>query len=96
MFEWDEEKNKLNRKNHGISFEEATEVFNFTHLTYIDDRHDYGEVREITIGQITSLSLIVVVHTQRNGLIRIISARKALKYERSKFYEYIKKTIKGD
>ena len=92
-FEWDENKNIKNRQKHGISFNEAKEIFDRPVLTYIDHRQDYGEVREISIGAIEGLIIIVVVHTDRDDKIRIFSARKATSKERKKFYAYFKKKI---
>lgn len=87
-FEWDEEKNRLNVEKHGISFEEAVLVFDDVHLSRPDTREDYGEVREITIGMIAGTVVAVVVHTDRDDAIRIISARKANKRERSDYHGY--------
>ena len=47
-FEWDEDKNRFNIEKHGISFEEAVRVFDDIHLSRLDTREDYGEVRNIT------------------------------------------------
>lgn len=91
-FEWDEAKNRRNIEKHGISFEEAQAVFEDSHaLTWVDDRFEYGEVREITLGEIPLETVqtnivVVVVHTDRNGTTRIISARKATRKERT-YYE---------
>lgn len=87
-FEWDENKNQSNFEKHGIYFEEAVEVFKSDCLTWIDDRKDYGETREITIGEINKHIVLVLVHTDRFGTIRIISARKANERERRKYYEH--------
>jgi len=89
MFEWDENKNRQNLTKHKISFEEAIEIFNGIVFTKIDDRYDYGEVREISIGAIQGVVIITVAHTERNGKIRIISARKATVKERKDYYEYL-------
>jgi hypothetical protein len=89
MFEWDENKNRQNLKKHKISFEEAIEIFNGIVFTKIDDRYDYGEVREISIGAIQGVVIITVAHTERNCKIRIISARKATAKERKDYYEYL-------
>ena len=86
-FEWDENKNQANFKKHGIYFEEAVEIFKNNYFTWIDERKDYKEVREITIGKLHKNILIVMVHTDRFGIIRIISARKANQRERRKYYE---------
>jgi len=88
QFEWDENKNQSNYEKHGIYFEEAVEVFKSDCLTWIDDRKNYGETREITIGEVSKNIVLVLVHTDRFGNIRIISARKANERERSKYYEH--------
>lgn len=91
-FEWNHDKNKINLEKHGISFEEACLVFESDILTWVDNRKNYNEIRKISIGTIDKMLVIVVVHTDRNGLTRIISARTANKKERKLYYEYIKKT----
>ena len=90
-FEWDESKNLSNISKHGIDFEQAKMVFNDPNLlTFEDNRFNYGEIREISIGQLLlstqiKIIIIVVVHTQRDGKIRLISARKANKQERKRY-----------
>ena len=76
---------------HGISFEEALFIFDGDVLTGVDTRRDYGETRKISIGAIQGLIVIVVVHTDRNGLIRIISARLANRKERQKYHDYLRR-----
>ncbi|MFM7438385.1 MAG: BrnT family toxin, partial [Snowella sp.] len=82
-FDWDNNKNQSNLTKHGISFDEEIPLFDDPNiLTFGDDRFNYGETRFILIGQITLVTqskkvIIVVVHTQRNQTIRLISARKA-------------------
>ncbi|MBN3874710.1 BrnT family toxin [Nostoc sp. JL33] len=88
-FEWDKNKNQQNIQKHGISFEEATEIFNGVVFTSIDQRYDYEEIREISIGSIQAVVIITVAHTDRNGKIRLISARKATPKERRTYYEYL-------
>ncbi|MEH1999688.1 MAG: BrnT family toxin [Nostoc sp.] len=88
-FEWDKNKNQQNIQKHGISFEEATEIFNGVVFTSIDQRYDYEEIREISIGSIQGVVIITVAHTDRNGKIRLISARKATPKERRTYYEYL-------
>ncbi|WP_071818230.1 BrnT family toxin [Crocosphaera subtropica] len=90
-FEWDEQKNKNNIIKHGISFQEAKEIFKDPSLlTYIDDRFNYEETRQLSIGQLflpkQPIIIVLVVHTDRNGVTRIISARRASRKKR-KFYE---------
>jgi uncharacterized protein len=88
-FEWDDNKNRINRLQHGVSFEEAAEIFRGPVFTMVDDRLNYGEERLISIGLIGSVVVVVVVHTDRNGRIRIISARKANRRERQEYYEHL-------
>lgn len=88
FFEWDEGKNTSNFKKHGIRFEEAAQIFLGPTATEIDDRGDYGEVREISIGLIGAAVCIIVIHTDREGTLRIISARRATRLERLKYDEY--------
>ncbi len=90
-FEWDEEKNKANLAKHGIAFEEAALIFRGLTLSAIDERQDYGERREISIGQLPEPVVVAVVHTDRRGVTRIISARLASRAERRKYDDYCKK-----
>ncbi len=89
-FEWDENKSRLNRKKHGISFAIAVEVFADPFCLTIPDRTVRNEERFWTVGRLENLIILVVVHTSRNEqgeeITRIISARKATPRER-KFYE---------
>jgi uncharacterized DUF497 family protein len=89
-FEWDEQKNRANRRKHKISFELASEVFVDPFCFTIRDRVIEGEQRFWTVGSVGDVAVLVVVHTVREEgreeLIRIISARKATPRERY-FYE---------
>ena len=84
-FEWDEEKNLANQRKHGISFEEAATIFEGPVLS-LEDEGQEGEVRERSYGLIGGVVVACVVHTDRDGATRIISARKATARER-KAYE---------
>ena len=89
-YEWDESKSKRNIEKHGVSFYEATTVFyDSDALTFVDDRFSYSEVRFITIGEAwltdEAALVVVVVHTDRAGTTRIISARKASRKERARY-----------
>ncbi len=84
-FEWDEDKNRSNIAKHGISFETAVRIFNRPTVDQIDDRFEYGEQRTISIGVVDMIAALVVVHTDRNGTLRIISARKANRRERQHY-----------
>lgn len=89
-FEWDEEKNKLNIKKHGIDFSDVESMFDHPMLTTLDNRADYGEDRWISIGILLSITG-VVVYTEREGdIIRIISARKATQSEVCRYEKNIK------
>ena len=90
-FEWDEEKSISNLQKHGVSFEEAKEVFEDPfHISKLDHRFDYFEERWITLGKTKKDKILVVANMffDENGeeIIRIISARRANQKER-KFYE---------
>jgi uncharacterized DUF497 family protein len=85
-FEWDEAKAAENYAKHGVSFEMATEVFKDPFaVERLDDREDYGEDRFILVGTAEGV-LLTVVHTERNSCIRIISARRATKYEQDDYF----------
>jgi uncharacterized DUF497 family protein len=76
-FEWDEIKAAVSVRQHAVPFEYATRIFLDEHrLDAVDDRHDYGEARRLTLGQIEE-RVFVVVYTVRGDVIRLISARKA-------------------
>src|SRR5205085_2670330 len=71
-----------NIKEHGVTFEEASTVFSDPNgITIPDEAHSNGEDREITIGISHRLRIVVVSHTERAGITRIISARKATRNE---------------
>ena len=82
IFEWDENKAKINFQRHGISFEEAELAFNDDNaVDGLDESHSKNETRFNLIG-LTERGLIFVVYTEREeNIIRIISARKATKFE---------------
>ena len=85
-FEWNNKKALLNIRKHGITFEEASTVFGDSlSLSIPDPYHSIGEDRFITIGTSAKGRLVVVVHTDRHDIIRIISARKAAKNERNQY-----------
>lgn len=87
-FEWDEAKAFANIDKHGIDFIDAASVFNGETVTVEDNRYNYGERRFVTFGLLKGL-VIAVVHTERDDLVRIISARKATKYEQRIYFEEI-------
>ena len=88
-FEWDENKNEINQRKHGISFDEVTSVFRDTFAIVFDDPdHSEYEDRFLIIGMSTIKRICIVSHCYRgfDDRIRIISARTATKSER-KIYE---------
>jgi len=89
-YEWNEEKNKLNQDKHGISFEEAKEVFeDALQISKLDHRFSYFEERWITLGSTSKHKVLVVANLfftdDGEEIIRIISARKANKQERNTY-----------
>ncbi len=88
-YEWDAAKNITNQIKHGISFEEARLIFEGYVLTGVDGRRDYGETRYMSIGAIQGLIVIAVIHTDRDGTTRIISARLANRSERQKYHDHL-------
>lgn len=90
-FEWDDNKNRINQEKHGVSFEEAREVFDDTlQISRLDKRFNYFEERWITLGATKKEKILVVANlffsNDGEEIIRIISARKANNNER-KAYE---------
>ena len=91
QFEWDKNKNRVNKKKHGLNFEIASFVFQDPFLLSVpDDRHNYPEERWQSLGLIQDI-LIYVAHTvgeDDNGeeIIRIISARSATPSETRRYY----------
>jgi uncharacterized DUF497 family protein len=82
-FEWDPKKAAANLKKHGVSFQEAATVFGDPlAITFQDPDHSEGEERQLTFGLSLQRRLIVVSHTGRNDLTRIISARPMKRKER--------------
>ena len=88
MFEWDDEKNATNLLKHKLRFEEAILIFDGPVFSKVDDRTDYGEVRIISIGLIKKIVAVAVVHTDRSGIKRIISARLANRKERAEYHDH--------
>lgn len=87
-FEWDEEKELKNIKSHGIDFSTAALVFGDPNrIEKYDEIHSNNEDRFITIGIINGVEIVVmVVYTERENVIRIISARLAEKNEKEAYY----------
>ena len=76
----------MNIRKHGITFEEASTIFgDVLSRTIPDPYHSIGEDRYVTIGMSSKGKILVVVHTERYDVIRIISARKAEKNEKNQY-----------
>lgn len=90
-FEWDPEKNASNVQKHGLSFEEAASIFSGPVLTGPDET--VGEYREKSFGLLGGSVVVCVIHTDRGGNTRIISARKATRNERKHFDDYLKRAL---
>ena len=83
-FEWDDPKAASNLRKHGVSFDEALSVFGDPMaLTFADTDHSDNEDRSRTYGMSNQTRLLVIIHTERQNRIRLISARKATRYEKS-------------
>jgi uncharacterized DUF497 family protein len=88
VFEWDDAKNRANRKKHGVSFEEARSAFLDENARVMPDpEHSEEEERFVLLGLSTSLRILVVCHCyrQKDEVIRIISARKADREEQRQY-----------
>jgi uncharacterized DUF497 family protein len=88
-FVWDPVKARTNLAKHGISFEIAQEVWDDPLSVVSSDFMEDGEERWHAIGMVRPMLLLLVVHTypdpDNDGLVRIISARKAIPYERKRY-----------
>jgi uncharacterized protein len=89
-FEWDRDKSAGNLAKHGISFDEAVTIFEGPVFTLEDDG-PYEEPRERSYGLLAGTVVVCVIHTERDGATRIISARKATGRERKNFDAYLAK-----
>ncbi|MBI5729787.1 MAG: BrnT family toxin [Ignavibacteriales bacterium] len=87
-FDWNEEKANRNWRNHKVSFEEAKTVFNDPlSVTIGDPGHSIQENRYLDIGRSSRGRVLVVVYTEKEKAIRIISSRLATRKEREEYEE---------
>lgn len=92
-FDWDEAKNLSNQRKHGVSFEDASEVFRDPLFVSLKDRIEDGEQRWRTFGEVEGCLLLMVAHTvietnehdESVEMMRIISARRATRKERQRY-----------
>ncbi len=80
-YTWDEEKNRVNIRKHGIDFLDVSAMFQHPMVTFLDQRQDYGEDRWIGIGILKTLLAVVVFTEPKPDTVRIILARKATRNE---------------
>jgi len=89
-FEWDAKRNEANIRKHGVSFEEAREVFDDPlHVALLDERFDYFQERWVTIGATRRRRIVVAANLyfddEDEEIVRIISAREATTKERRQY-----------
>ncbi len=85
-FTWHEKKRRSNIRKHGLDFTRAHAVFAGTTFTFEDRRFDYGEQRLVTIGLLDD-GAVVIVHTETEEEIRIISMRRASRNEQRLYFK---------
>lgn len=88
-FEWDEKKRRENLKKHGLDFVDVWEIFENEVVTDNDRRFDYGEDRFYT-PRILKGVVVVLSHTEDDDLIRVISFRRAEKYEEEIYFAQVR------
>ena len=88
VFEWDNKKNQINQKKHGVSFEEAKSVFyDDNAIQFWDDDRSEAEDRFLLLGRSFKMRILLIVHCfrEQESVIRIISARKATQKESQEY-----------
>jgi uncharacterized protein len=89
-FTWDEAKNEINIRKHGLDFADVAEVFAGPVVEKLDNRFGYDEERWIAIGLLRGVFCVVVVYTfPDSDTIRVISFRKGDRYEREAYFKAI-------
>ena len=89
MSTWDERKRRTNIKRHGLDFKGAEAIWDNLTVTREDIRHCYGEARFVTFGLLDG-EVVVLVYTEREDDIHVISLRRAEKYEARYYFEATK------
>jgi uncharacterized protein len=84
-FEWDEAKARANWKKHGVTFPQAARVFLDPQRIERRDDRNYAEERFLTVGRVDEFE-ILLTYTARSNVTRVISARKANRYEREEYW----------
>ena len=95
VFEWDERKRCSNLRRHGLDFADCSTVFSGPTVTRLDDRFDYSEPRYRTLGLLCG-RVVSVAHTEDDdGVVRIISLRKAVKHEQALYFQTIQNQLEA-
>jgi uncharacterized protein len=89
-FTWDERKRRVNRQKHGVDFADVTAMFDLPMVTFLDQKKEYGEDRWVGIGWLADMLAVVVFTEPAGDTIRIVSARKANRYEQNIYTEEIR------
>ena len=92
-FEWDEQKNQANITKHELDFADAARIFRLPLRISLDQRQNYGEERWIGLGMLDGRVVLIVFTEPDEKIIRIISLRKALPYERKCYEQYLKNEL---
>ena len=87
-YEWDETKRQIIIRKHALDFLGIEKVFAGQTITVLDERIDYGESRFVPVGLLQG-RVVVIAHTETDEVIRIISVRKATKYEEISYFNEI-------
>ncbi|MBD2620769.1 BrnT family toxin [Microcystis flos-aquae FACHB-1344] len=86
QFDWDKNKAERNLSKHEVSFEEAKTVFDDPlYVDFYDPEHSEDEDRYLLVGQSNRGRLLIISYTERDNLIRLISAREVTKTERETY-----------
>jgi len=88
-YTWNNEKNHLNIRRHGIDFEDAKQIFEGPTVERVDDRFDYGEVRVYAVGLVNGIEITVIYTDIGEDERRIISAWRAEPHERRYYWKKI-------
>ena len=94
-FEWDEDKRLQVLAERGIDLIRAARIFRGEVLTKVDARAGYGEVREVSVGLVDE-ECYVVVHTLRDGIVRLVTAWKGGRRVKAEYQEGIARRNRGD
>jgi uncharacterized DUF497 family protein len=95
MIEWDENKRQDVLKRRGIDLLDAALIFENEVITQIDGRWDYGETRFVSLGMVDG-ECYIVVHTERNGVTRLITAWKGGQDDRTRYQERFARRDQAD